>query len=423
MTPRRVAATAVVALFGLCAPCAPIAPQAARATDIIVAPGSATSTLTAAMARARPGDRIIVMAGRYTEPTVVVSVPHVTIEGRDWPEFSGQYRHTVLIVAADSVTVRGLTLVQTGYSDLDDRAGLLVRDARGCLIEGNRLRDNTFGIYLRRVTDCVVRDNDVRAQATVQSLGGNGIHLWYSPANRVERNHVSGHRDGIYFEFSPGSIVRNNESVRSQRYGLHFMFSDSCHYDSNVFRSNESGVAVMFSRGVVIHANRFEESWGAAAYGLLLKDILGGEITDNVFDRNSTGMHLEGSSRLVIRGNTLSQNGWAIRVLANAEDNRFTANRFIGNAFDVVTNSRSASSTFDRNWWDEYHGYDLNRDGVGDVPFRPVRLFALVVEQHPPALLLLRSPLVALLDAAERVLPVLTPDALVDHHPLMRPPR
>ena len=78
---------------------------------------------------------------------------------------------------------------------------------------------------------------------------------------------------------------------------------------------------------------------------------------------------------------------------------------------------------FDGNRWDEYHGYDLNRDGVGDTPFHPVRLFAYVVEQHPAALLLLRAPLVAILDAAERVLPVLTPEALVDRRPLMRPPQ
>lgn len=400
-----------------------LAPAAARGADIVVAPGTAISTLTAAVARARPGDRIIVMGGRYDEPTIVIGVPRLTIEGRDWPEFTGDDRRTVLVVAADSVTVRGLVLTRTGYSDLDDRAGILVRDVRGCLIEHNRLRDNTFGIYLKRATGCIVRDNDIEAHATSQSIGGNGIHLWYAPANRVERNRVTGHRDGIYFEFSPSGVAANNESTRSQRYGLHFMFSDSCRYVSNVFRDNESGVAVMFSRGVVIHANRFEQSWGAAAYGLLLKEILGGEVTGNTFDRNSTGMHVEGSSRLDIRGNTFSQNGWAVRVLASAEDNRFTGNRFIGNAFDVVTNSRNASSTFDGNWWDEYHGYDLDRDGVGDVPFRPVRLFALVVEQHPPALLLLRSPLVALLDAAERVLPVLTPDALVDRHPLMRVPR
>ena len=400
-----------------------LVPAALAAADIIVAPGSAIPTLTAAIARARPGDRIIVQAGSYTEPTIVIDVPGVTIEGRDWPEFSGQGEHTVLVVAADGVTVRGLVLMRTGFSDLDDRAGLLVRESRDCLIEGNRLRENLFGIYLRRSTGCVVRGNRVEANAASQSVAGNGIHLWSSPGNRVERNTVTGHRDGIYFEFSPSSVAENNEVTVSQRYGLHFMFSDSCQYLANAFLDNKSGVAVMYSRDIVIRGNRFERARGPAAYGLLLKDILGGEVSENTFDDNSTGMHVEGSSRLDIRGNTLVRNGWAIRVLANADENRFTGNRFIGNAFDVVTNSRAATSTFDRNWWDAYRGYDLDRDGIGDVPFRPVRLFALVVEQHPPAILLLRSPLVGLLDAAERVLPVLTPDTLVDRNPLMRQPQ
>ena len=65
---------------------------------------------------------------------------------------------------------------------------------------------------------------------------------------------------------------------------------------------------------------------------------------------------------------------------------------------------------FTGNWWDHYRGYDLDRDGVGDVPYPPVRLFALVVEQSEPSLILLRSPFVDLLDAAERVMPVLTPE-------------
>ncbi len=398
-------------------------PGTAAAADIIVAPGSPVPTLTAALARALPGDRIIVRAGRYAEPMIVVTVPGITIEGRDWPEFTGQSEHSVLVVAADSVTVRGLVLTQSGASDLDDRAGLLVRGARGCVVERNRLRDNLFGIYLNSASGCVIRENRVEGSASSSSTGGNGIHLWSSPGNRVESNVVSGHRDAIYFEFSPSSIAKDNESHGSLRYGLHFMFSDSCEYVGNVFSDNTSGVAVMYSRDVVISGNQFERARGAAAYGLLMKDILGGRVTGNTFDDNSTGMHLEGSSRLEISGNTFVRNGWAVRVLANADDNRFTGNRFVGNAFDVVTNSRAATSTFDRNWWDAYRGYDLNRDGVGDVPFRPVRLFALVVEQHAPAILLLRSPLVGLLDAAERVLPVLTPDTLVDRNPLMRQPQ
>ena len=46
---------------------------------------------------------------------------------------------------------------------------------------------------------------------------------------------------------------------------------------------------------------------------------------------------------------------------------------------------------------------------IGDVPYRPVRLFSVLVERNEPALILLRSFFLDLLDLAERVVPV--------HHP------
>ncbi len=391
--------------------------------DIVVAPGTPVPTLGAALARARPGAHIVVAGGHYAEPVVTITVPRVRIEGRNWPEFSGSGAHTVLVIAADSVTVRGLTVTNSGFSGIEDRAGILVRNARDCVVEGNRVRETAFGIYLSRSVGCVVRGNVVEASRRSEYSSGNAIHLWYSPYTRLAQNRVNGHRDGLYFEFSPHSAAEGNEVLNVTRYGLHFMYSDTCRYEDNVFDRNGSGVAVMFSHHVVIQRNRFAAAIGPAAYGLLLKEIYDGDIAMNVFRDNSTGMHLEGALRLNVRGNTFAGNGFAIRVLGSAEMNRFTGNAFAGNAFDVVTNTRAATSTFDRNWWDGYRGYDLDRDGVGDVPFRPVRLFALVVAQHPPALLLLRSPLVAILDAAERVVPVLTPNTLVDVHPLMRPPR
>ncbi|MCX5766163.1 MAG: nitrous oxide reductase family maturation protein NosD [Gemmatimonadetes bacterium] len=410
----------LLSLAGFVAALAAVAPPL-RAADLVVGPHAPYTTIAQALAAARPGDRVVITAGLYREPTLVVRTPHITVEGRGWPVLDGESVRTVFVIAADSVTVRGLVLEHTGVSNLDDRAGIRAEDVRGCIIEHNRLRDNLFGIYIQRSADCIVRDNDVEAHGASQTTSGNGIHMWYSPGTRVERNRVSGQRDGIYFEFSPGGVTTDNVSEHSQRYGLHFMFSDSCRYERNVFRDNTSGVAVMYSRGVVISHNRFERAWGSGAYGLLLKEILGGEIRGNTFSHNSIGLYLEGAVRMAVADNDFVQNGWAAKVLANAEDNQFTGNRFSGNAFDVGTNSRSASSTFDGNWWDAYRGYDLNRDGIGDVPFHPVRLFALIVEQHPAALVLLRSPMVAVLDAAERVLPVLTPEALVDHHPHMRP--
>jgi nitrous oxidase accessory protein len=89
----------------------------------------------------------------------------------------------------------------------------------------------------------------------------------------------------------------------------------------------------------------------------------------------------------------------------------------------MATNSRATDALVAGNWWDRYQGYDLNRDGLGDVAFRPVRLFSLLVASYPPSVILMRSTFVDLLDTAERTLPILTPETLVDASPLMRIPR
>jgi nitrous oxidase accessory protein len=399
-----------------------LAQPAAAPRVIAVRPGSAVPTLAAAVALATPGSTIRVHAGSYREATVVLSVARVSIIGEGQPTFDGQGKQEILVVRADSVTVRGLTFMNTGVSQMQDRAALRVSEAIDCHIEGNRFRDALFAIYLQRTTGCEVRGNDIRASGAEETRNGNGVHLWNSPGTRVIDNTIRGQRDGIYFEFSKGSVAQGNVSEGNRRYGLHFMFSDSCRYERNTFRRNGAGVAVMYSKHVVMDGNGFLDATGSGAYGLLLKEISDGALVHNRFEGNSVGLFLEGASRLDIRDNDFRRNGWAVRLMADAEDSHFTGNVFAGNAFDVATNSRTLQSDFAGNWWDAYTGYDLDRDGTGDVPFRPVRLFALVVERHPEALLMLRSPVTTLLDVAERVFPVLTP-RLADDRPLMRPPR
>ncbi len=394
----------------------------AQSRTLEVRPGSAIATLTAAVALATPGTTIRVAAGTYAEPTVVLTVPRVTITGEGGPVFDGQGKQEILVVRADSVTVRGLTFRNTGISQMQDRAALRVAEAIDCRIERNTFRDALFAIYLQRTTGCEVRGNDIRASGADETRNGNGVHLWYSPGTRVIDNTIRGQRDGIYFEFSTGSVAAGNVSEGNRRYGLHFMFSDSCRYERNTFRGNGGGVAVMYSKHVVMDSNGFLDATGSGAYGLLLKEITDGALLRNRFEGNSVGLFLEGASRLDIRDNDFRRNGWAVRLMADAEDSHFRGNIFSGNAFDVSTNSRTLQSDFVGNWWESYTGYDLDRDGTGDVPFRPVRLFALVVEKHPEALLMLRSPVTSLLDVAERVFPVLTPK-VADERPLMRSPR
>jgi nitrous oxidase accessory protein len=399
-----------------------IAPLLAALLGIIVVqPAGPVRTLTEALALARPGDRIVVRAGSYREPRIVIGLP-VEIVGEGNPVFLGG-EHSTLEVKANGVTIRGLVFSGVTPSSMEDRAAILVNGANRCRIEDNRISEAFFGVYLKSSTGCRILRNRVSGLGNAAPSAGNGIHLWRSRDVVVEGNHVEGQRDGIYFEFVAHAAVRGNTVTGNQRYGLHFMRSDSCLYERNSFLTNGAGVAVMYSRGVRMLDNRFERNWGNAAYGLLLKAISDGVVRGNRFVRNTVALHLDESNRNLIAGNSFEANGWAVKILANATDNVFEGNSFAGNSFDVATNSRSATSVFRENWWDHYRGYDLDRDGLGDVPYGPVRLFSLVAEQHKPVLILLRSPFVDLLDAAERLMPMLTPEALADRHPLMRRPR
>jgi nitrous oxidase accessory protein len=214
--------------------------------------------------------------------------------------------------------------------------------------------------------------------------------------------------------------VRGNLSQDNLRYGLHFMYSDSCDYERNTFRRNGAGVAVMYTHVVRMRENHFEENRSASAYGLLLKEIADADLTGNVFSHNTVGLFADGATRLVAEHNDFVNNGWALRLEASTDDATFTRNNFAGNTFDVATNSRSTDNAFVRNYWSAYDGYDLNHDGIGDVAFRPVKLSSVIVAQNEPALILLRSTFLELLDAAERVIPALTPEALSDSTPSMR---
>jgi nitrous oxidase accessory protein len=393
--------------------------EAQRTLEVSAARGP---SIAATIARANPGDRIVVTRGVYTEPTIVVD-RRLTISGEPGAVIDGSLATHTLRIDADDVTVRGLVFRNVSPSHVEDRAAIRVGAVHGCRIEDNRIENAFFGIYLAGTTGCRVARNELVGGVRTEDRSGNGIHLWSARDIDVIDNRITGHRDGIYLEFTHETRVGGNTSERNLRYGMHFMYSDGCRYEHNVFRDNSSGVAVMYTRGVVMADNRFEGNWGSAAYGLLLKEIYDAHLSGNRFVHNTTALVADGATRLVADSNVFEENGWALRLLASTQDASFSGNSFVANTFDVSTNSRQSTTRFRANYWDAYRGYDLNHDGTGDVPFRPVRLFSLLVERNEPTLILLRSAVVSVLDVAERVLPSLTPELLADPTPRMRRPR
>ncbi|RNI24125.1 nitrous oxide reductase family maturation protein NosD [Rufibacter latericius] len=395
--------------------------QSAAGANVMVCKTCALTSVKQAVLQAKPGDTVLVNGGVYQESKIEIDKP-LTLIGKNNPVIDGNFTGLLIAVTADNVIIQGFTLKNVATSYSRDDAAIRVFQRSNIKILDNTILKTYFAIYLQNSDQIVIKGNTIKGEnkdRTESSLG-NAINLYYTDNVEITDNEVQGHRDGIYLEVVKNSQVHRNISHQNMRYGLHFMFSDGNTYTHNTFRNNGAGVAVMYTTGVRMEHNTFEENWGAASYGLLLKDISNSVIHHNTFRRNTTAIHMESSSRLDIKNNDFERNGWAIKVMTTCIEDTFRLNNFTGNSFDVSTNGSIQENHFEHNYWDKYTGYDLDKDQKGDVPYRPVSLFSMLVERVPPAVMFMRSFMVDLLDNLEKVLPSITPEQLVDRQPLMK---
>jgi len=390
-----------------------------QASLIEVGSGRTFVTITEALSHAHDNDTVLIHPGTYREGTLEINKPLVLMGYND-PILDGENQYEIIQVRADWVVISGLTIKNVGISYVEDRSAIRIIESSNCTIESNTLIDAFFGIYLEHCKNILVMNNNIKGNARHEMNSGNAIHAWYCKNITVTGNYAEGHRDGIYLEFVDDSSVEDNKVINNLRYGLHFMFSDNNRYVRNIFKENGAGVAVMFSKEILMEKNEFANNWGSSRYGLLLKEITDSEISFNIFTKNTIAIYAEGVNRVLINNNDFMRNGWALNILGSCADNTICNNNFLNNSFDVSTNSSRNYNNYNHNYWSENTGgYDLDKNGVSDVPYRPVKLFSYLIANMQSATILMRSLLVDLINHAENVAPVITPHNLLDNEPLM----
>ncbi len=377
-------------------------------------------SIQAALAECKDGDTIFVDAGNYFEKNIIIS-KSIALIGLNHPVLDGEKKYEIISIKTDNVLLKGFVLQHSGASDMAEISAVKVYNCRDVVIVSNILTDNFFGIYFQYSLNCTAEENTVQGAGNPALQNGNAIHCFKCDSMRIIANHLNGHRDGIYFEFVTNSVIWRNISEKNIRYGLHFMQSHNNAYICNIFRNNGAGVAVMYSHGVKMYNNIFEDNQGEASYGLLIKEITDSYMQGNRFLNNTTAVYMEGGTRIEMQKNIFRNNGWAIKIQASCMDDEISFNNFSGNTFDIGTNGSLVLNHFNSNYWDKYEGYDLNKDGKGDVPYRPVSLYSLIVDNNPAAMVLFHSFIVTLIDKSEKVFPDLTPAGLEDNSPLMKP--
>ena len=364
--------------------------------------------------------------GAYAGP-VTIDKP-LTIEGGGQVTIDAGDKGTVMVVNADHTTLRGLHLTGSGDSHDTDDSCLDVRGNHNTL-ENLKLDNCLFGIDLKQTNHSVLRGNSVRSKDRELGVRGDGLRLWYSHDNLIEQNEIIDSRDMVAW-YSHRNTFRKNLGKRS-RYSIHFMFANENIVEGNRFYDNAVGVYFMYTEGGAARNNVISHATGAAGMGIGFKEssgtiVEGNEIVYCAIGIGSDLSPFQPDSTVEIRHNRFAFNGIGILFNSEVGGNRMVDNIFEGNLTQVAYGGRSGSAAknfWEGNYWDDYLGFDRNKDGIGDQKHELMAYADQIWMEMPVARFFRSSPVMELLDFLERLAPFSAPDQiLVDEKPRFAKP-
>jgi nitrous oxidase accessory protein len=375
--------------------------------------------LQALLDAATPGSALCLSPGRYDGPLRIDR--GLTLWGPATAMVRSRGRGTT-VTLTQGARLQGLSVDGSGARfDVLDAAVHL--SGEGGAVEGVEITHALFGILVEQARGVTVRGNHVRGSyAQAVGMRGDAIRLWETTDSRVEENRVEGARDLVVW-YSSRNRILNNE-VRDGRYGTHFMYSHDNHVEGNRYLGNEVGIFVMYSHGIVLTHNLLADASGASGMGLGLKESGNLTVTDNRFLHDTVGIYVDTSplqleDHDLFARNELRLSQVAVVFHSSEQRNAFRENVFRDN--DVQVQVEGDGDALGVEWagndFDDYAGYDLDRDGFGDLPYELRSLSGALVSAHPTLAFFRGSPALALVSAAGQVLPLFAPK------PLVRDPR
>jgi nitrous oxidase accessory protein len=393
-----------------------------------IAPGSNTFVIqpnfeiSAVLAHCSPGDTVIVKEGIYRE-NLVIDV-RVFLKGENQPIIKGNYNGHVILVKASGVIIEGFKVQEAGTRLLDDFACIRI-EADSVILRHNIITEPLHGVYVKGGHYATIHDNVINGRLDlIPADRGNGIHLWNSKNNKLYRNEILNTRDGIYFSFADSTHVWENY-IHNTRYGLHYMYSDENSFRNNLFENNVAGAALMYSQGIEFFQNVFARCRGFRAYGLLYQSMDKAIARNNLIIDNSRGVFFDNSNNNLFEHNDVVDNDLALQLMGAGEENRIVNNNYINNLSNLIVDSKNSQTVWATeaggSHWSDYRGYDLDGDGIGDIPHKIQNVFQVMEAKVPEIRFYLNSPAAEILELAERSLPILDLGTESDPAPRIKP--
>ena len=353
--------------------------------------------------------------GSYAGPVVIGRA--IAIDGSSRVTIDAGGSGTVVRIEANGVALRGLRLTGSGSNHDTVDAGIALVGS-GNVIENNSIEDCLFGIDIAKSNENIVRGNRIHSKSRDTALRGDAIRLWYSFRNQIVENDISDTRDVVVW-YSSDNVISRNRVVRG-RYALHTMYANKNIVADNEFLENMTGVFLMYSDGVEIRRNRILGAQGATGVGVGFKESSSIVLEDNDIVYCATGVLLDVSpyepdTLIRFERNRFAYNGVGVLFHNDWQGSEFRDNQFVGNFTQVAVRGGGGATrnVWSHNYWDDYQGFDRDRDGIGDTPYE-LRAYAdRIWMEVPQAAFFRASPLLEVIDFLDRLAPFSTPTLIL----------
>jgi nitrous oxidase accessory protein len=400
---------ALVALFCLML----LGPAQADAKTVVV--GVDYPTIGAALKKVSNGDVIEVKGGEYREEFRIEKAVH--LKGTNSPVVIGKKGHTIEI-ASRGVTVEGFVLRdENPVADINSAGIYISKGADGAIVKDNRFYGVMHAVWSVEARGVRIENNIIEGRKNLErNYRGNGIYLTGSPEATITGNTMDYCRDGIYIEVShEGKFIGN--TTTNSRYGIHTMWVDNTVFSRNTAIRNLVGIAIMYSKNSVITDN---VAAGNQTHGLLLNQTTRSRITGNTVIGNTKGVYFYNSVFNSLSSNLIMNNSLGLHSWGGSMDNTVNGNTFISNEVQVKFVA-GKDQQWDGNYWSDYLGWDMNGDGIGDMPYETNSVVDHILWRYPTAKLLYASASLQLLWMIEKQFPILKVPKVADTKPSMRP--
>ena len=370
----------------------------------------------------KKGEVLLIPPGTYSGPVYVERA--ITLDGQGKVTIDSGGTGSVVVLDTDGAVLKNLHLTNSGdhHNDLD--SGVQVRGNFN-VIKDNIIDNCLFGIDLQQSENNIVKRNTISSKDEKLGMRGDAIRLWYSFENKITYNIINNTRDMVVW-YSKSNVIKHN-ITHGGRYGLHFMYSQYNDVQYNEYYNTSVGIFLMYSDGVIIKHNTISHATGAAGVGIGFKETSAVVVSDNKIIFSSIGLSIDVSpyqpdTTNYFTDNLIAFNAIGIHFLADWKDNVFKNNNFKANITQIiVAGGRTANrNIWQDNYWDNYEGFDLNNDNIGDTPHEIYAYADSIWLDVPGAQFFKGSAMLELIGFLERLAPFSPPNLLVrDKSPLM----